>query len=193
MIYGRESEVVYPPVDVGRFNPSERGERLLVVSRLLPFKRVDLVVQAATRASIPLDVVGLGPALPELRALAGPTVTFHGGVDDRTLIELMESCRAVCVASPEDFGIVAVEANAAGKPAVALGVGGALETMVDGETGALYSEQSVEGMLDAIRRADALATSPEQLAANAARFSNDVFADRLSSVLSGLLAQTGSR
>jgi len=119
--YGIDASVVYPPVDVDRFRPRERGERLLVVSRLLPYKRVDVVVDAATRAGIGLDVVGTGPALKDLQRRAGPTVEFHGQLPDSEVTQLMESCRAFCLPGKEDFGITPVEANAAGKPVVAGG------------------------------------------------------------------------
>jgi glycosyltransferase involved in cell wall biosynthesis len=114
--YGIDAPVVNPPVDVERFTPRERGERLLVVSRLLPYKRVDAIVDTATRAGIGLDVVGTGPALDELRRWAGPTVTFHGRVSDAEVTELMEGCRAFFLAGAEDFGLSPVEAQAAGKP-----------------------------------------------------------------------------
>ncbi len=122
-VYGRDAVVIYPPVDVTRFTPRPRGGRLLVVSRLLPYKRVDLIVRAATRAGLGLDVVGTGPCMRELREIAGPTVAFHGKVDDRALRELFENCRALCVAATEDFGIAPIEANAAGKPVVAYAEG----------------------------------------------------------------------
>jgi glycosyltransferase involved in cell wall biosynthesis len=177
--YDIDAEVVYPPVDVERFTPRPRGERLLVVSRLLPYKRVDLVVDAATRAGLGLDVVGVGPSLDDLRERAGPTVTFHGRLDDAAVTELMEGCRAVCLPGAEDFGIVPVEANAAGKPVVAFAEGGALETVQDGVTGALFGEPVVDSLLAAIRRADEIGTQPELIAEKARRFSQDVFRQEL--------------
>jgi glycosyltransferase involved in cell wall biosynthesis len=177
--YGIEAEVVHPPVETDRFRPSPRGARLLVVSRLLPYKRVDIVVQAATRIGVPLDIVGTGPELGRLRALGGPSVKFHGRADDREIVEMMESCRAVVVPGAEDFGIVAVEAQAAGKPVVAFAAGGALETVEDGLTGVLFGELGVEAVIDALRQVDALATSPEEIAAHAERFSREAFRERL--------------
>jgi glycosyltransferase involved in cell wall biosynthesis len=182
--YGIDAPVVYPPVDVDRFRPRERGERLLVVSRLLPYKRVDVIVDAATRAGIGLDVVGTGPSLDDLRRRAGPTVKFHGRLQDGDITELMESCRAFCLPGAEDFGITPVEANAAGKPVVAFAGGGALETLEDGTSGAFFQEHNVAAVLDAIGRCDRLQADPDCLAAAAQRFSPAAFRTALLRVLS---------
>jgi len=181
--YGRDASVVYPPVDVDRFRPTTRGDRLLVVSRLLPYKRVDLAVDAASRAGIGLDVVGEGPALPDLHRRAGPTVEFHGRLPDGDVTKLFEDCRAFCVTGSEDFGITSVEANAAGKPVVAFAGGGALEIIEEGVTGILFRQQSADSVLDGIRRCDALESSPELIAERARRFSRKVFRSRLGDVL----------
>jgi len=173
--YGRDAAVVYPPVDVQRFTPRPRGERLLVVSRLLPYKRVDLIVDAANRAGIGLDVVGTGPAEEALRARAGSTVTLHGVLPDDDVTALMETCRAFCLPGVEDFGITPIEANAAGKPVIAFGAGGALETLEDGFSGAFFHQKTVDAVLDAIRRCDEIDTSPERLALGAQRFSQEAF------------------
>ena len=184
-VYGRDAPIVYPPVDVDRFTPTPRGERLLVVSRLLPYKRVDVVVRAATKAGIGLDIVGEGPALDELRRMAGTSVTFHGRLDDKAVTQLMENARTVCVPGAEDFGIVPVEAQAAGKPVVALGAGGALETVKEGLSGAFFTRHDIDSVLDAIHRCESLATSPEALAGQAARFSRSAFHSGLLSVIEG--------
>jgi glycosyltransferase involved in cell wall biosynthesis len=181
--YGIDAPVVYPPVDVDRFRPRERGERLLVVSRLLPYKRVDVVVDAATRAGIGLDVVGTGPSLDDLRRRAGPSVAFHGRLQDADITELMEGCRAFCLPGEEDFGITPVEANAAGKPVVALAAGGALETLEEGISGSFFSRQEPDDVLDAIDRCDRIATAPEAIAVMARRFSAKTFRDRLVAVV----------
>ena len=188
-VYGRDAEVLYPPVDIERFTPRERGERLLVISRLLPYKRVDLIVRAATRAGIGLDVVGVGPSMDQLRAIAGPTVEFHGKVDDQAVVELLEGCRALCVAATEDFGIVPVEAIAAGKPVVAYAAGGVLETVVDGVSGALFDSLSEQSLLAAVVRADAIDTSPAQLAQLAQRFSGRRFCARIGELVADVLAR----
>lgn len=181
--YGRDAPVVYPPVDIERFEPSARGDRLLVVSRLLQYKRVDVIVDAATRAGIGLDVVGGGPALADLRARAGPTVRFLGRLSDARITELFQDCRAFCLPGLEDFGITPVEANAAGKPVIAFAGGGALETIEEGVTGAFFAEHTVEAVLDALGRCDAITTPPELIAEHARRFSSEVFRERLRTVV----------
>ena len=181
--YGVDAPVVYPPVDVDRFTPSERGERLLVVSRLLPYKRVDVIVDAATKAGIGLDVVGTGLALEDLQRRAGSTVTFHGRLPDADITKLMEGCRAFCLPGKEDFGITPVEANASGKPVVAFGDGGALETIEDGVSGAFFRRHDVTDVLSAIDRCDAIGTGPQTLGVMARRFSVDTFRKRLADVV----------
>lgn len=181
--YGIDSTVVHPPVDVDRFTPRPRGERLLVVSRLLPYKRVDLVVAAATRLGVPLDVVGDGPHRPALEAMAGPSVVFHGRLDDSAVTDLMESCSAVCFPGEEDFGIVPVEANAAGKPVVAFRGGGALETLQHGFSGVFFDRPEVDAVEAALRQVADLQTDHEALAVAARRFSPSAFAARLNDVI----------
>lgn len=187
--YGRDAPVVYPPVNVERFSPSPRGERLLVVSRLLSYKRVDVVVDAATHAGIGLDIVGVGPALESLRQRAGPTVRFHGRLPDAEITELFQTCRAFCLPGAEDFGITPIEANAAGKPVAAFAAGGALETIEDGVTGVLFEDQSVDGLLDALARCDSLASTPTAIATRARRFSVVAFRERLGHVLRQAMTQ----
>lgn len=148
---------------------------------------MDLVVEAASRAGLPLDVVGDGPALEGLRAMAGPSVTFHGRADDATVTELIEGCRAVCQPGVEDFGIVPIEALAAGKPVVAFARGGVLETLEDGVTAALFHEPSVDAMAAAIERADAIETPPERLAQTAHRYSRATFRRRFKDLVQQLL------
>jgi glycosyltransferase involved in cell wall biosynthesis len=181
--YGIDAVLVPPPVDIDRFRPTPRGERLLAVSRLLPYKHIELLVRAATRAGIGLDVVGEGPLLPALRGIAGSSITFHGGVDDDVVAELMQGCSAVCVAAEEDFGLVAVEAQAAGKPVVAYGRGGSLETVDEGLTGVFFHERTEESVIAAITAAELLETSPERIAQRARRFSPAAFRARLAQVL----------
>jgi glycosyltransferase involved in cell wall biosynthesis len=186
-LYGIDATVVPPPVEVSRFTPSSRGERLLVVSRLLPYKRIDVVVDAATSVGVGLDVVGTGPALAELKARAGSTVRFHGSAADSTVTELMQSCRALCLPGVEDFGIAPVEAQAAGKPVIAFGAGGALETVESGLTGVFFYQQCVEDFLDAVRKCDAITTDPREIASRAHRFSPTAFQGEIATALERLL------
>ena len=181
--YGIDAPVVYPPVDVDRFTPRARGERLLVVSRLLDYKRVDVIVDAATRAGIGLDVVGTGPSLDALRRRAGPGVTFHGRLDDGEVTKMMERCRAFCLPGEEDFGITPVEAHAAGKPVVAFAGGGALETVEAGTTGSFFTRHDPDDVIDAVVRCDAITTTPAEIAARARRFSRAAFRTNLRGVL----------
>jgi glycosyltransferase involved in cell wall biosynthesis len=181
--YGHDAAVVPPPVAVERYAPTPRGERLLMVSRALPYKRLDVVVRAASQAGIGLDVVGVGPHLPVLKAIAGPHVTFHGTVDDAELTRLMQGCRAYVLPGEEDFGMTPVEAQAAGKPVVAFAAGGALETVEDGLTGVFFERHEPAAVLDALRRCDSVRTAPGVIAQRAARFSRERFRERLLAVL----------
>ena len=189
-VYGIEAQVVHPPVDVDRFVPTERGERLLVVSRLLPYKRIDLIVDVATRSGIGLDVVGIGPALDRLRECAGPTVRFHGRLCDADVTALMQDCRAFCVPAMEDFGISAVEANAAGKPVIALAAGGSLETLEDTVTASFFHRQQPEDVLNAIHRCDRIDVDAATIAEHARRFSRAAFRERMTQVLRAGLGRT---
>jgi glycosyltransferase involved in cell wall biosynthesis len=183
-VYGIDAVLVPPPVDTARFTPTPRGERLLAISRLLPYKNVDVLVQAATKLSVGLDVVGDGPELRRLQALAGPSVTFHGPLSDPAVVDLMQSARAVCIAAEEDFGLVAVEAQAAGKPVIAYGRGGALETVEDGVTGILFDRLTIDAVVVAIDAVDAISLGPEEIANRADRFSVAAFRRRLTEVVS---------
>jgi glycosyltransferase involved in cell wall biosynthesis len=185
--YGIEAALVYPPVDTGRFTPGPRGDRLLVISRLLPYKRIELVVGAAKRLGIGLDIVGDGPMRKELQSLAGPGVCFHHAASEEQVVALLEGCYAVCVVAEEDFGIVAVEAQAAGKPVVAYGRGGALETVVPGETGVLFDQQSEGALAAAILDSAELTTTPQAIAEHARRFGRAPFrAGLLAAIEAGL-------
>jgi glycosyltransferase involved in cell wall biosynthesis len=181
--YGIEADVVYPPVQIHRFRPTPRGERLLVVARLLAHKRLDLAVDAATKLGLGLDVVGTGPALAQLQSRAGSNVEFHGHLSDEDVNELYQGCRALVVPGHEDFGMTPVEAHAAGKPVVALGEGGALETVKDGISGTFFQERDAESVIAAIRRCDELDAHPDELAAEATRFCPAAFKRSLTSTI----------
>lgn len=187
-LYGREAEVVHPPVDVSRFNAATADPTVepfyLVVARLLPYKRVDLAVRVCTERGARLVVVGDGPARRSLERSAGPTVTFAGRVGDDELPTLYASARALVQCGEEDFGIVPVEANAAGRPVVAFAAGGALETVIDGKTGILFAEQSDEVLHAALDRLEAEDWDPAVLRGHAAGFSAERFARELRRTIS---------
>jgi glycosyltransferase involved in cell wall biosynthesis len=182
--YAIDAPIVAPPVDVHRFRPRPRGERLLVVSRLLPYKRVDIVVEACTRAGLELDVVGDGPCLEQLRARAGSTVTFHGRLDDSAVVDLMEAGSALCLPGVEDFGITPVEAHAAGKPVIAFAAGGALETVEDGFDGVFFDRPTPASFLAAHARLGELEAGPDEIALAAQRFSGAAFRAMLLAAIS---------
>jgi glycosyltransferase involved in cell wall biosynthesis len=176
--YGRDSVVIHPPVETDRFRPGTPGEALLAVSEIVRHKRVHVALEGARRAGVPIRIVGLGPDHDALRA-AYPEAEFLGRVSDPELAELYASARAVVVPSREEFGITAVEAQAAGRPIVAAATGGALETVIDGETGCLATLDDADSFAAAIRRVDTLGLDPAAAIANAERFSVARFHGRL--------------
>ena len=173
--YGRESSVVYPPVAAKGSTSRTHGGFLLTLGRLVPYKRVDLAIQAAAALGIPLVVAGDGPERARLQRMAGPTTTFLGHVDESTAAELMASCSAFLFCAEEDFGIAPVEANAHGAPVVAFGGGAARETIVDGVSGLFFDEQTVGALIDAVNRCGRRRWDTDAITASAARFSPERF------------------
>ncbi len=151
--YGRQAQVVYPPVDIDRFSVREDNDGYyLVVSRLLPYKRIDLAIIACEAMGRPLKIVGTGPEAEDLQRQAGEHTEFLGFVPDEDLPDLYAGARALLFPQEEDFGITPLEAGASGKPTIAFGVGGAKETVVDGITGVFFEEQSVGSLIAAMQR-----------------------------------------
>ncbi len=174
--YDRPSDIIYPPVETERFqSASRKGDYFLVVSRLIPYKRVDLAVRACTELGLPLLVAGDGRDREKLEAMAGPTVEFLGRVPGADLPDLMARARAFIFPGLEDFGIAPVEAQAAGTPVIAYRGGGALDTVVEGETGLFFDQQTVESLAAALRHFDEVTFDPARCRANAERFSREVF------------------
>jgi glycosyltransferase involved in cell wall biosynthesis len=178
--WGRTADdVIYPPVDTAGIAMTDGDDGfLLVAARLLAYRRVDLAVQAATRLGQRLVVVGEGPERARLETMAGPSVNFLGHVDRPTLVDLFERCRAYLVPGVEDFGIAPLEAMAAGRPVVALKAGGVRETVVDGVTGVLYDEPTVESLMAAIELAGQTPWDRAAIRAQAERFDLAVFRRR---------------
>lgn len=178
--YDRASDLIYPPVDTARFLPAaEHGDYFLVLSRLIPYKRIDLAVQAATRLNLPLKVGGRGRDLDRLRALAGPTVEFLGFVPDDEVPGLMAGCKAFLFPGLEDFGITPVQVQAAGRPVIAYRGGGALDTVLPGKTGELFDEQTVDSLAAAMAAFDPDAYDPAVLRAHALQFDNAAFGQQI--------------
>jgi glycosyltransferase involved in cell wall biosynthesis len=186
--FNRESEVVYPPVETARFAPGPVGDSYVVLSELMPHKRIELAVRAFSRMRRPLIVIGNGPDARHLRRIAGPSVRFEGRVSDDRAATLLSQARALVVTATEEFGIAAVEAQAAGRPVIALAEGGVRETVVEGETGAFYDEPTVEALCDAIARFDPLSVDPDACIANAQRFDVARFRTAMERVVADQLA-----
>jgi glycosyltransferase involved in cell wall biosynthesis len=186
-IWGRSSEVIYPPVDVAQFTvtPDHDGY-LLIAARLLAYRRVELAVQACSRLNLPLVVIGDGPERPRLVAMAGPTIRFEGNVDQATLIARFERCRAYIVPGIEDFGIAPVEAQAAGKPVVAFDGGGARETVVEGVTGLFFREATVESLIEALGRLEDVSWDPQVIRQHSEEFAVGIFHRRWRDLLDRL-------
>jgi len=183
--YGRDADVLPCPVDVDRFTPgSGDGGYFVVVSRLLPYKRVDLAIAACALAGVPLHVVGEGPDERRLKDLAlGTATTFHGAVDDPARNALVGAARAAILPGEEDFGLVPLEAAAAGRPTIAYAGGGALETIVEGRTGAFFRSADAYALADAIRAFDAARYPPDELRAHAEAFAPERFVARLRAIV----------
>jgi glycosyltransferase involved in cell wall biosynthesis len=185
--WGRTAEVVNPPVDVTRMLtlPRTGGEHYLVFGRVVPYKRVELAVGACARLERPLKVAGDGRALASVRAAAAghEQIELLGCVGDAQRDALMGSARALLFPGEEDFGIVPVEAQAAGLPAIAYGVGGASETVIDGQTGVLFDQQSALGLAEAIERFEGMALDERTIRANAERFGRERFREEMASVI----------
>jgi glycosyltransferase involved in cell wall biosynthesis len=179
--YNRDSIVIHPPVELQRYQPADsHDDYYLIVSRLIPYKRIDLAIEAFNRLKRPLWISGSGRDEERLRMMAGPTIRFLGRVPDADLPGLLARCQAFIFPGHEDFGITPVEAQAAGRPVIAYGAGGALDSVSDGQTGVLFTEQTVEALVDAARRLDMTEFDPNIIRANAARFDADVFRQKLS-------------
>lgn len=184
--YGRESDIVYPPVDTERFAPSLDGsydDYFLIVSRLVPYKRIDLAVRAFTELGLPLWIAGSGRDRSSLEAIAGANVRFLGRVPDEDLGQLMARCRAFVFPGLEDFGIAPVQAMAAGRPVIAFAGGGALDYVVEGRTGTFFHEQTPSSLADVVSRFDAAAFTPSDIRAHAEQFDTRVFKSKLMSVI----------
>ena len=190
--YAADATVIYPPVDTGAFSSaaqSEIGDYFLMVGELVSYKRPDLAVQAFNELKLPLVVIGGGEMLDEIRRLAGPTVKIMGSQPFEVLKHHYARCRALIFPGEEDFGMVPVEAMASGRPVIAYGRGGALETVADGVSGIFFERQNVEDITSAVKRLSQLEIDPQAIVAYAKRFGRDRFLQEIRAHISGLLAQ----
>ena len=191
--YNREATVVYPPVDTTFYRPNGSTQRsyFLVVSALVPYKRVDLAVEACRLAGVPLRVVGNGPEMPRLQGMAGPDAEFLGTCSDEEIRDLYCKAQALILPGEEDFGIAPVEAQACGIPVVGLAKGGVTETVRDGESGVLVGEPSPIAFAEGIRRTTNTRFDPAGIRENALRFSKARFyAEMRESIEETLTAST---
>jgi glycosyltransferase involved in cell wall biosynthesis len=190
--FGIEATVIHPPIDTSRFFiSSEIGDYYLVLSRLVPYKRNDLAIKACSETGRRLKVIGAGPDMKRLQAIAGPTVEFVGRQSDEAVAKLVSHCRALILPGEEDFGMAPLEANAAGRPVVAFAGGGASETILPGINGVLFREATVESLIRALEESDTTQWCPAQIRAYSERFDSKMFRRRIlafiESVAPGLL------
>lgn len=178
--YRRESVYIPPPVDTSRFAVSrQRGDYFLIISRLIPYKRIDLAVEAFTHLGLPLRIVGAGRDEKRLRAMAGKNITFLGRLSDQAAREQLAGCRAFIFPGEEDFGIAPLEAQASGKPVIAYGAGGALATVLPGKTGVFFSQQTPQSLASAVSTFRDEWFDPETIRHHAEEFDTSQFASRL--------------
>ncbi len=179
--YRRESEIIYPPADTARLVPAKDGvgDYFLVVSRLIPYKRIDIAVEAFNQTGLPLKIIGDGREGDRLRAMAKKNIEFLGWVGDEEVRHHFAHCKAFIFTGEEDFGITPVEAQACGRPVIAYGAGGALETIIDGETGMLFPRQTPECLAEALERFDDRKYDPDRIRQHALQFDVEIFKRKL--------------
>jgi glycosyltransferase involved in cell wall biosynthesis len=188
--YNRVATIVYPPVDTAFFTPADvtPGRHFLIVSALVPYKRLELAIEACERVGASLRIVGDGPDRRRLDACAGPNVTLLGRLSDEAVRDEYRSALAVLLPGEEDFGIVPVEAHACGRPVVALARGGALETVVDGENGVLFDRPEVDALAAALDRVARTRFDVARIAAGAQRFARERHVGALRTVIEETVA-----
>lgn len=192
--YGRTATVINPPVDTSLYTPrldGARGDYFLIVSRMIPYKRVDLAIDAFNKLGLPLKVVGKGRQEAALRARAKPNIQFIGSVSDAHLKELYAGCKAFIFPGIEDFGISPLEAQASGRPVIAFGGGGALETVLPGVTGEFFKEQSASALAGIVASFDDKDYDPAAIRRHAEQFDVRVFKRRIAGFVEERLSVVG--
>lgn len=187
-IYNRDAVVIPPPVSDAFFQsniriseyPNIRDPYYLAIGRLVPYKRYDILTEAANRLKVPLKIAGTGQDEKRLRALAGPTVEFLGFVEEEDLYDLYANAKALLFGAFEDAGVVPLEAQACGTPVVCYGKGGVVDTVIDGKTGLYFSEQSTDSVVDAIKRFENMQFDREKIREHAMKYSSEEFRKKFS-------------
>jgi glycosyltransferase involved in cell wall biosynthesis len=178
--YNRDAEVIFPPVDTERFALSTKeGGYYLMVTALVPYKRVDLAIHLFNSLGEKLLIVGKGTETEKLKSIAKPNIEFLGWCSDEQLAQLYAGCKALIFPGEEDFGIVPLEAMACGKPVIAYGKGGALETVIDGKTGVFFYEQTIDMLKQAIQKAEVTNFNPHHIREHALRFSRPIYKQKM--------------
>lgn len=186
-IYGRDATVIHPPIETDRFALAEKiDDYYLVLSRLMPYKRIDLAIEACNLLKRPLVIIGDGPDRQRLEKLAGPTIRFLGRQPDSVVSRRASRCRALLFPGEEDFGMSPLEVNAAGRPVIAYKGGGAIETVVDGETGLFFDEQTPRSLAAAIEEFETRTWFPHAIRQHALKFDSTVFSFRMLQFMSSV-------
>ncbi len=188
--YRKEAEVIHPPVDVDRFFVADRqGDYFLMVGRLIAYKRFDIAIRAFNRLKLPLRIIGRGPEYDRLRKMAGPTIEFLGRVPDEELPRQYAECRAFVFPQEEDFGIVAIEAMASGRPVIAFRGGDIEERVEEAVSGVFFDEQTPDAIVAAVQRFETLAFDPGKIREKAIPFDKAVFKRKIREYVENSLAE----
>ena len=194
-IYNRESTVIHPPVDTHRFTSKmedgkwkmENRSGFVIAGRQTPYKRIDLAVEACTKANLPLTVIGNGPDHKKLKKIAGPTITFLTNVSDKEIVKHFQNAKAFIFPNEDDFGITPVEAMSAGTPVIALKAGGALDYVIPGKTGEFFEKQTVEALVEILENFDPSKYNPKTISTHAENFSVEKFHKNITDFVAGKL------
>src|SRR5205085_7826461 len=190
--YRREAVIIPPPVDAQRFpfDPDTQPEEyFLIVSRLIPYKHIDVAIEACNRLHLPLVIIGSGRDEQRLKKMAGPTIRFLGRLSDEEVIHYYTHCRAFLFPGEEDFGITPLEAQAAGRPVIAYSAGGALASVIDGITGAFFHKQTVESLAEILAAFDERAYDPQTIRNHALEFDLPRFHRRILQFIEARLSE----
>lgn len=194
--YHRDSQVIYPPVNVNKFSPAKNPKDIkdyyLFVSRLIGYKKCDLVIEAFNKLELPLKIIGRGPEKKQLQKMAKSNIEFLGYLSDEEMKKYYREAKAFVFAAEEDFGIVPVEAMAAGRPVIAYGKGGAAETVVDGRTGLLFYKQSAESLVEAVKKFKPEKYKVSDIRHQAERFSEERFRKEFKKAVEKIIFSNGT-